>query len=381
MLCYPPATMRWIGTVIAIALTARVAAAQELKTEFVFLVTADGLRHQELFGGVDPTLVTEDAKKSSGIEDLEAVRRAYWSEDAVVRREKLMPFFWKELAGEGIVLGNREGGSRVQVKNAHRFSYPGYAEILNGAPQPSIDSNDAVFSPRQTVLEYIREELDLERAQVACFASWRVFDWITRQSESTIFSNAGYEAVPEALATEGMSIFHRLQMQMMTPWDTVRHDTATLGLALEYIRAHEPRAFYLAPGETDDWAHDRRYDRTLHGIQLFDDALRALWTYLQSTEPYRDRTTLIVTTDHGRGRGAEDWTSHGVDVPGADEIWIGVFGPDTPKVGEAASTGDHYQSQIAATMLALLGLDYQSFNPSADPPLVEAFSPVYAGRH
>ena len=82
-----------------------------------------------------------------------------------------MPFFWKELAGEGIVLGNRRRGSRANVKNSHLFSYPGYAEILNGAPLPSIDSNDAVFSPRKTVLEYVREELGLERRQVACFAS------------------------------------------------------------------------------------------------------------------------------------------------------------------------------------------------------------------
>ena len=372
-MCYSRVTLRWIGTVLAIALVAQAAPAQERRTEFVFLVTADGIRHQELFSGVDPALVTEDAKESSGIEDVEAVRRDYWSEDAVIRRQKLMPFFWKELASEGIVLGNRSRGSRANSKNSHLFSYPGYAEILNGAPLPSIDSNDAVFSPRKTVLEYVREELGLERRQVACFASWRIFDWITRQSESTIFSNAGYEAVPEALATEGMSIFHRLQKQMMTPWDSTRHDRMTFGLAMEYIRAHEPRVFYLAAGETDDWAHERRYDRTLHAVQLFDDALRELWTHLQSTEPYRGRSTLIVTTDHGRGRTPDDWTSHGKDVPGADEIWIGVFGPDTPKVGEATTTGEHYQSQIAATMLELLGLDYRSFNPSADAPIAEAF--------
>ena len=47
---------------------------------------------------------------------------------------------------------------------------------------------------------------------------------------------------------------------------------------------------------------------------------------------------------------------------------------------EATSTGDHYQSQIAATMLALLGLDYRSFNPSADPPIAEAFVLVEAER-
>lgn len=92
--------MRWIGTVLVTAFVARAAPAQDRRTEFVFLVTADGIRHQELFSGVAPALVTEDAKESSGIENLEGVRRAYWSEDAVTRRERLMPFFWKELAPE-----------------------------------------------------------------------------------------------------------------------------------------------------------------------------------------------------------------------------------------------------------------------------------------
>ena len=35
------------------------------QTEFVVLVTADGLRHQELFGGVDAELVKDSAKTNS----------------------------------------------------------------------------------------------------------------------------------------------------------------------------------------------------------------------------------------------------------------------------------------------------------------------------
>jgi bisphosphoglycerate-independent phosphoglycerate mutase (AlkP superfamily) len=159
---------------------------------------------------------------------------------------------------------------------------------------------------------------------------------------------------------------------MRTPWDTVRHDSVTLGLALGYVEAYRPALFYLSLGEMDDWAHERRYDRTVQSIHDFDRALRELWTYLQSTEPYRGRTTLVVTTDHGRGRGDQDWTSHGEDVPGSDEIWIGIFGPDTPRRGEVRSVENVYQSNVAATILTLLGLDYREFNPDADGPIPEA---------
>ncbi|MFQ5791925.1 MAG: sulfatase-like hydrolase/transferase [Acidobacteriota bacterium] len=346
--------------------------ARAAETTYVFLITADGLRHQELFGGVDPALVAEANKELSGVEDLDSLRAAYWSEDRHDRRRKLMPFFWKELAPQGIVLGNRALGSRVSTKNPHRFSYPGYAEILNGQPQEAVDSNSPVWSPRKTILEYLREQFVLENTGVATFASWRIFNWITMHSENAIFCNAGYEAMPQELATPEMALLDRLQFDMVTPWDTVRHDSVTLGLGLEYVRQYKPKFFYLSLGETDDWAHDRRYDRTVHAIRQFDDALRQVWTLVQSLEPYKGRTSLVITTDHGRGRKGDDWTTHGAETPGSSEIWIAVVGPDTPARGVLRDTPDYYQSNIAATILALLDLDYKDFNPEADPPISEA---------
>jgi hypothetical protein len=340
---------------------------------FVFLVTADGLRPQELFGGIDPTLVDERNLKSSGIENLPALRETYWADGPTERRERLMPFFWKTLAHEGIILGNPAKGSRTAVKNRHRFSYPCYAEILNGEPQAAIDSNERVFSPRQTLLEHIRRQFGLETHQVAAFASWDVFNWITMHTEGDIYCNAGYEAVPPAMLTPEMDIFNKIQFEMLTPWDAVRHDTVTLGLALGYIERYKPKLFYLALGETDDWAHERRYDRMVQAIRVFDDALRKLWETLQSTEPYRGRTTLVVTTDHGRGSGLDEWTSHGSQISGSNEIWIGVFGPETPNLGELLDTSRYTSSHIAATILRFYGLDYRRFNPKAEPPISEAF--------
>jgi hypothetical protein len=84
--------------------------------------------------------------------------------------------------------------------------------------------------------------------------------------------------------------------------------------------------------------------------------------------------TVVVTTDRGRGRGGQDWTSHGKDVPGSDEIWVGIFGPDTPKGGELRAVENVYQSNVAATVLTLLGLDYREFNPNADGPIAEALA-------
>jgi hypothetical protein len=177
------------------------------------------------------------------------------------------------------------------------------------------------------------------------------------------------------MLTPEMEIFNRIQFEMRTPWDVVRHDTVTLGLALGYLKRYKPKFFYLALGETDDWAHERRYDRMVQAISLFDSALRDLWETLQSMEPYRGRTTLIVTTDHGRGNGLDQWMSHGADVSGSNETWIGVFGPDTPNLGEIRDQPNYTASHIAATILGFYGLDYRAFNPKAAPPISEAFLP------
>ncbi len=125
--------MRLRGTVCALFLCASEAAA----SDNVILVTLDGVRIQELFSGMDPSLLGRE--EDSGIYDEEVTRSRYWRETPEERREVLMPFFWKTLAPMGVVLGNKAKGSRVTVKNEHWFSYPGYSEILTGRPQPDVD--------------------------------------------------------------------------------------------------------------------------------------------------------------------------------------------------------------------------------------------------
>ncbi|MCZ6796220.1 MAG: alkaline phosphatase family protein [Planctomycetota bacterium] len=344
---------------------------RELRTRRVVLITVDGLRHQELFGGLEPRMLED--KKRSGIEDVERLRSLYLRPTARERREALLPFFWKTFAPRGVVLGNKARGSRALLRNRRRFSYPGYAELLTGAPQDTITSNAKVRLPRPSFLEFVRTKLRLPREKVALFASWDVFSWIASQQKDAVFTNAGYEAMPSELSSPEMARLSRLQFSLLTPWDTVRHDTVTAELALGYLERLRPRLLYLALGETDDWAHERRYDRVLAAARLFDETLERTWKTLESMETYRGRTTIIITTDHGRGSTLDDWTDHGEKVPDAEDIWIAVAGPDTPPRGEAADVPRVHLGDVAATVLVLLGLDPQEFNPAAGPPIPLAF--------
>lgn len=345
--------------------------AAELKTENVVLVTPDGLRTQELFGGVDSVIF--ENKEKSGVRNKAKLKRTFWRKNPARRREVLLPFFWGKLAGDGIVLGNPALGSNVRVTNGNFISYPGYAEMLTGAPVPNIKTNIPIRIGRTTVFEYIQEQRGFSSTEVAAFCSWGLFDLIVSHEKAPFFRTAGHMEMDPKLITQGMAPYVAIQSEALTPWDSVRFDTVTLNLALEYLEHHRPRLLYVSFDETDDWAHDRRYDRVVQSAHFFDKGLERLWNKLQSIDQYRDKTTMIVTTDHGRGLTGEDWTSHDKTIPGSEDIWIGIIGPDTPSGGELRDTGELTQGQIATTIAKFFDLDYQAYYPDAAPPIAQAF--------
>jgi hypothetical protein len=326
-------------------------------------VTADGLRWQELFTGIDPLLMSE---KAAGMDKAETLRRRLWRDTAEERRRVLMPFFWNELAPKGVVLGNVNRNSSVQVSNQYRVSYPGYSEILTGRAQDDkVRGNDAIPNPSQTILEFLHTRLR-SVTPPALFGSWETFQSIGASRPGIVQINAGYQ---RADGSERMKDLSALQSKIMTPWDSVRHDYITFEMAMEHLRTAKPRVAYIALGETDDWAHDRRYDRVLQAIEYFDSALRELWTFLQSSPQYRGSTSLIITVDHGRGSTLEDWHGHGSKVKGAEQIWIAIAGPDTPARGELPDTPPAFQRDVAPTILELLDIDYREYQGVLGTPI------------
>jgi len=338
-------------------LPALLIAAEPYRTRNIVLVTADGLRWQDLFHGIDPLLARE---KSTSMDP--SSRDADRRRSRYATREALAPFFWTTLAKNGVVL------SDVNVTNAYRVSYPGYSEILTGrASDDIIKGNDPIQQPNETVLEFLRRKLALPSARVALFSSWDHFHYIAEHTPGSIFINAGYEDSP---SSPNLS---RLQHVTLTPWDEARHDSFTFEMALEYLKSVKPRVLDISFDETDDWAHARRYDRVLDMIANTDGFLNRLWTTLQSMPEYRDSTTLIVTSDHGRGSTLADWSGHGSKVPGADKIWLAILGPDTPAAGEVTMHAE--QRDIAPTIIRLMGLNPSDYKGATGAPIAAAFRP------
>ena len=339
----------------------------EPRTRNVILVTLDGVRTQEIFSGMDAEIAAHSAQQVYS--EIAVAEERYWAESPAERRKLLMPFFWGTLVPSGMVFGNEATGSRMLVRNAVKWSSPGYAEMLTGEPHADIVDNRLVRYPFRTVLEFVAERKDLAREAVAQIGSWNAFALLAASHEDAFVMNAGYEPFPADVSTPAIDHLVGLRRDVQQLWEESSNDTLTYHIAKEYLNEHEPRLLWLGMSQSDDWAHADRYDRLLEYLHLTDRLLADLWATIEANPRYKGKTTLIVTTDHGRGLGPSDWAEHDETIPGSESIWLAVIGPDTPHLGEAVPEGTVYQADIAATIVQLFGLNPDSFNRDAGPPL------------
>lgn len=341
------------------------------KTKNVVVIVIDGLRWQEVFRGAETALVSD---KPGGVEDVEATKRAFWRETQEESRQTLLPFFWTVVAKEGQIYGNRDAGSVAQVTNGYKFSYPGYNEIITGSPDPRIDKNEFGRNPNVSVFEWMNASPDF-RGRVAVVAGWDVFPDIFDRERSHLEMRAGFDTpFPEA-PNPRQELVNKLYRTITRefsemPWDGLVQETL-----LGFVVAKKPRLLFVGYGETDEWAHNGRYDLYLQSAHNVDAFIRELWTTMQSLAEYKDRTTFIITTDHGRGDGPENWKHHDWNIEGAENMWIAVLGPDTRPLGERKNAERVTQSQIAATAATLLGKDWRAVNSKAAPPISDAVAP------
>jgi hypothetical protein len=334
--------------------------AQPRKTENLVIVTLDGMRWQEVFAGIDPALLGDHRFT----QDSAGLAKKFWSDDLPTRRTKLFPFLWTTVASQGQLYGDRHAGSLVDNANPYKFSYPGYNELFTGYPDPEVRSNDKIPNKNTNVLEFINKQPGY-RGRVAVFASWGVFPYILNRERSQIYINADVDSL--RFGSKAFHVINDMQFLSAQPLG-MRLDIATYLAAKEYLMEFRPRVLYIAFDETDDYAHAGLYDQYLASARAADGMIADLWQWLQSEPAYRDRTTLVVTCDHGRGdKIKEQWTDHGEKIADAGQVWIAVIGPDTKAAGEMINSATIYQKQLASTFAALLGFRFVPDRGTAEP--------------
>jgi hypothetical protein len=329
---------------------------QEMKTENLIIITLDGYRWREVFEGADEDILFNKKQVLD-----KSVQKEFWADEKNERRSKLMPFLWDVVAKEGQLYGNRNHKNRMRCSNPTLYSYAGYSEMFVGFVDPRIRDNTPIANPNYTVLEYINDR-DPFKGEVAIFSTWGTFPYIFREEESGLFINSGPDKCKALNCTHHEKVLNRLTVDIRNPYGE-RYDLFTFGYAFEYLKRRKPKVMFISFDETDEHGHGLRYDKYLRSAHRSDSLIRELWTYIQNEPDYKDKTTLIITTDHGRGTSVKGWRRHAPLFRGSAHVWLAVIGPDTPPTGEMKIRQRLYQKQIASTIAAFLDVPYRNVKP------------------
>ncbi len=317
------------------------------RTRNVVLVMVDGVRWQEIFGGVDGRLA-----RGAGVPGCSADARA------------LLPHSYRHLVDGGVALG-APGRGLMLATGRSPVSLPGYLELLGGRPSASCLDNDCPRVTAPTALDELRRRAGLRRDEVALFTSWPSIERAATAEPTSLIAAVGQRSG----ATRGelgrwpdaAGLLLAGEREASWPGDPgYRPDRHTAALALTYLRLARPRLLVVGLGDTDEHAHQGRYDRYLAALREADRFVGALHEALASLGAYGEETSVLLTTDHGR---ADDFVSHGADAPESARVFLLAGGGAIPARGLVTTRRTLRLADVVPTIAALLELDWP---PPAD---------------
>jgi hypothetical protein len=316
----------------------------------LIIITIDGFRWQEIFNGADSTILNKTPA------DTALTNLLYWHSSYTERRKMLLPFMWNVIAAKGQLLGNRAFGNQMNVANFWAMSYPGYNEIFTGTTDFTIFSNLPRINSNKNVLSYLNTKNEFN-GKIAVFSSWNLLPYILNQEESNIYMNAGYQQIGSQDTTINEKKINYLQ-NTKGKYRNTRNDALTFIAAKEYLEKNNPSILYIGLGECDEYAHSNKYDMYLEKAKQADQLIGNLWYWLQTNKQYKDNTTMLITTDHGRGQNSNSWDSHGFINKGSSQTWLAAIGPGINALGELKVEQQIYSKQIAQTIANIVGENF-----------------------
>ncbi len=109
-----------------------------------------------------------------------------------------------------------------------------------------------------------------------------------------------------------------------------RTDSVTLERTLDVLSNKQSRLILVAFKGPDYFGHQGDFPGYINAIQETDRYIGVIWDYIQNSPTYKDKTTLIVTNDHGRH--LDGWSNgfvgHGDNCDGCRHIEFFALSPD-----------------------------------------------------
>jgi hypothetical protein len=178
---------------------------------------------------------------------------------------------------------------------------PGHASILTGNWQ--LIANDGTESPNKpTVFEYFRKELSAKETDCFIVAGKKKLEVLSYSS----FPGYGkdYKASTNCFDSES---------------NNEVYDTLIISL-----NTYHPRLVLVNFPMADKKAHSGSWDEYIASIKNADSLIYLLYSKLQDDPFYKNKTTLLITNDHGRH--TTDFTNHGDDCDGCEHIMLLAVG-------------------------------------------------------
>jgi hypothetical protein len=312
----------------------------------VVLVVLDGVRWQEVFNGVDP----------------EIARRQGMAREEWVDAETLMPTLHRVLIARGVAVGAPGEGPEMRATGPNYVSLPGYTEILTGRP-PTHCSDNYCPQARETTLpdELARMPTNTAGSDVdaAVIASWESLERAATSGGTSVLVSAGrhHGRGLELMRTDGTErqLLDAGARASCAPGEAdFRPDRFTAAIALRLLETRAPRFLFMGLGEPDEYAHQDNYRAYLDSLRAADRALAHLVDTLGRMGERGEKTTVFVTTDHGRSNAFRD---HGGFAPESGRVWLVASGAGIEEKGFVRSSVPHRLADIAPTMRVLLGME------------------------
>lgn len=234
--------------------------------------------------------------------------------------------FWRVHAKKGIVLGDPSRSSKVRTANTVSLSLPAYRTIHTGE-RTWCRTNNCDHVRTETLMEKLNRVKNWDHKKVAVISSWKKICRAAMREESSVYHNCSNTPLEEP----GHEDLNTQQESDLPPWNHARRDKYTFEHGLRFIKNQRPRFLHLSLLDSDKFAHDRDWNSYIASLRTYDDYIERLYGLLEGMGEYGKKTTVIITTDHGRN--AKDRFHSHVLSWHARKIWMVIKGADIPARG------------------------------------------------
>jgi arylsulfatase A-like enzyme len=199
------------------------------------------------------------------------------------------------------------------------------------------------------------------KGKVAAFGAWDAFDRILNEKRAGFPVVNAFDTYPELEQDPEMKMLAKMMKESFKPFGMAESlDAFTHFKAMHYLKKNKPKAMYISYGETDEFAHEGAYNHYLDAAHQFDAWVGEIWDFVNSDPDYKGKTTLLITTDHGRGDANKyQWTSHGQKVADCHEIWYAMLGANVPAVGEVKAKEQVFQKELIHKVAQVMGITFK----------------------